>query len=338
AIGTDTFETGGFGDHDFTKKQVAPNFLETSATCLQKATYVYSCACGLKGTDTFEAGAIGDHNFVDNQPCTVCHASYGLKYEMAQDNSGYEVSIGDCTDRHIVIPMYYNSLLVTKIANNGFQRCTSLLSVTFSDGIKTIGNHAFASCRGLTSVTIPASVRKIGDFAFNACYRLVEVINKSHYFTIAKGGTDNGRIGEYALSVFNARDIVNSQLSYDNDFVVFTDGEQKILVGYNGTATNWVIPSYVTAINRYVFHSCKDVKSIIIPKSVTSIGEYAFKGCSSLSEVYYTGTMGGWSGIDIADENGSLTGAKTYYYSQNEPTDDGNYWHYDTDETTPVVW
>lgn len=43
--------------------------------------------------------------------------------------------------------------------------------------------------------------------------------------------------------------------------------------------------------------------------------------------------------------NDPLTNATRYYYSENEPalngsgTDyDGNYWHYDTDGKTPVVW
>jgi hypothetical protein len=33
-----------------------------------------------------------------------------------------------------------------------------------------------------------------------------------------------------------------------------------------------------------------------------------------------------------------LTSAKRYYYSETQPTAEGNYWHYDTDGVTPVVW
>ena len=27
-----------------------------------------------------------------------------------------------------------------------------------------------------------------------------------------------------------------------------------------------------------------------------------------------------------------------YYYSETKPTTDGDYWHYDTDGVTPVLW
>jgi hypothetical protein len=33
-----------------------------------------------------------------------------------------------------------------------------------------------------------------------------------------------------------------------------------------------------------------------------------------------------------------LTSATRYYYSESQPTDEGNYWHYSTDGVTPVVW
>ena len=53
--------------HEFNEMVSTDTFLNTPATCTQKATYFYSCACGEKGTETFESGEMAQHNF--NKQC-----------------------------------------------------------------------------------------------------------------------------------------------------------------------------------------------------------------------------------------------------------------------------
>ena len=74
-----------------------------------------------------------------------------------------------------------------------------------------------------------------------------------------------------------------------------------------------------------------------IPDSVTSIGAWAFDGCSNLTSVYYLGTAEEWEEISISHSNTLLTRATRYYYSENQPTTTGNYWHYDENGGV-VVW
>jgi hypothetical protein len=101
----------------------------------------------------------------------------------------------------------------------------------------------------------------------------------------------------------------------------------------------------VTSIGWQTFYNCA-LTSITIPSSVTSIETDAFYGCSSLEIVYYTGKAEDWDNITIeSNGNDYLTSATRYYYSATEPalnadkTDyDGNYWHYDEDGITPVIW
>ena len=63
-------------------------------------------------------------------------------------------------------------------------------SYTIKNGTRTIADDAFDKCRGLTSITIPASVTSIGNWAFNGCTSLTSV-------TIGKGVMS---IGDYAFS------------------------------------------------------------------------------------------------------------------------------------------
>lgn len=52
------------------------------------------------------------------------------------------------------------------IGNEAFADCSSLTSLTMSNGVTSIGNSAFANCLGLTELTIPNSVTSIGSHAF----------------------------------------------------------------------------------------------------------------------------------------------------------------------------
>ena len=101
--------------------------------------------------------------------------------------------------------------------------------------------------------------------------------------------------------------------------------------------TSITIPNSVLSIGNYAFWGCSGLANVTIPDSVTSIGDWAFEGCSSLDTVYYTGTEAEWAKISIDDYNNYLTSATRYYYSETEPTADGNYWHYDENGKV-VVW
>jgi hypothetical protein len=50
--------------------------------------------------------------------------------------------------------------------------CTSLSSVTISNGVKTVGPGAFEDCTSLAQITVPGSVTRMGDYAFIRCARL----------------------------------------------------------------------------------------------------------------------------------------------------------------------
>ena len=132
-------------------------------------------------------------------------------------------------------------------------------------------------------MTIGNSVTSIGSDAFKNCYRLVEVYNKST-LSITAGSSDNGYVAYYAKNVYTTEG--GSKLTTDeNGYVIYTDGDEKILVAYRGTNTELVLPSDITEINQYAFYGCSGLTSITISNSVTSIGSSAFENCSGLTSV-----------------------------------------------------
>lgn len=172
---------------------------------------------------------------------------------------------------------------VTSIGDSAFYGCSGLTSVTIPDSATSIGSCAFRDCTGLTSVTIGNSVTSIGNGAFWYCYKLVEVYNKSA-LSITAGSSDNGEVAYYAKNVYTNEG--GSKLTTDeNGYVIYTDGDQKILVAYRGTETELVLPSYITEINNHAFYNCRALTSITIPSSVKVIGGSAFRNCSGLTSI-----------------------------------------------------
>ena len=188
---------------------------------------------------------------------------------------------------------------VTSIATKAFQNCSSLISVTIGNRVTTIGSLAFQNCLSLISVTIGKNVKSIDVGAFVNCHRLIEVYNKSSLNITAKS-TSHGNVGYYAQNVYTAEG--GSKLSTDeNGYVIYTDGEERVLVTYFGTETELTLPSDITQIHNYAFYKCSGLTSITIPDSVTSIGGSAFSGCSNLTKIVGSSS---WASV-VAKQCGS---------------------------------
>lgn len=181
----------------------------------------------------------------------------------------------DCTNlTTIVLPEG-----LTSIGNSAFIACSNLTTIVLPDSLTSIGENAFQSCYNLSSITIPKNVRRIESGAFSECYRLVEIYNQS-----ASEITANGDIGLCAKAVYT--EPYTSKLSMDaNGYLIYTDGADRILIGYYGKETELTLPDGITEINQAAFYGCDTLTNIIIPESVTRIGGYAFFRCKALQKI-----------------------------------------------------
>lgn len=123
------------------------------------------------------------------------------------------------------------------------------------------------------------------------------------------------------------------------------------------------LPNTVETIGKGAFMDCVALTGLRLPNSIKSLGEGLLQGCTALeylvipnqsitfgnsifyqnakfSAIYFGGTQAEWNTFAIGGYNNSdvLRADKrtVYFYSEEEPTTAGNYWHYVNDE--PTMW
>lgn len=180
-----------------------------------------------------------------------------------------EVSAGDSGEEFL-----YNENIYYQInENNEIVITRSRASVTEAcipaaiDGIPVteIQNNAFQGRTRLTKVILPDTVTKIGDYAFYQCTRLEEVFIPDTVTQIGWG-------------ILSGTPWLQNQ---PEGCVCVGNG---IVIGYQGSAAQVVIPDGTTAIAGRAFEDCKTMMSVQIPSTVREIGGLAFSGCSQLTE------------------------------------------------------
>lgn len=172
---------------------------------------------------------------------------------------------------------------LTQITHSAFSNCYRLENIIFygENNIEEIGGEAFANCYKLRSIELGENLTFIDALAFNGCYRLHEIINKANpsNIEIEMNSEENGYVAYYALVIYN--DELPSSIVYDNDFIYYIDGDDKVLINYIGESKNVVIPNDVTKIGAYTFYDMNDILvSFEENSAITEVGEGAFYYCN----------------------------------------------------------
>ena len=283
--------------------------------------------------------------------------SQGLEYALIDGTENYAViGIGTCTDTEIVIPQLYKGFPVTSVRSRAFENQTQITSVILPKTMVTVQKRAFQGCTGLTEFSFPKSMGYFGDFIFAGCDNLTKIYFRSQaspYY-----------ISEYWMSgadalktiVFDSAYVHRGTVQPDStvEELIFTENVHRIKNDAFVDCVNIKKISFsdgIAIIDQYAFFRCTNLEgSIYLPGTLLSVGSYSFSDCGitsfviskgikglgssviarlhELERIYFTGTEEEWNDINIGRYNQDLLEVPRFYYSETEPTAEGNFWRY----------
>lgn len=159
---------------------------------------------------------------------------------------------------------------VSGIADNAFQGCTKLKTVTIGKNVTYIGKKAFYGCSLLKTVSMGKNVETIGDNAFAKCKALLKITLPAKTKIIGK-------------SAFYGCSKLKTVILGKNIKTISEKAFYKCIV-----LTKITIPSKVEYIGKEAFYGCKKLKSIKISTSkltADNVGAKAFSGTYSKATV-----------------------------------------------------
>ena len=235
-----------------------------------------------------------------------------------------------------------------------FYKCDALTTVSLPNTLKSIGNYAFYSCTLLEAIAIPNTVNTFGDYAFSGCLKLNNVVLPTGTVKIAnymfrdctslKNITLPNtvtEIGQYAfqncgfteLEIWDSITKIGQHAFRDCKLISSIKVPSSVTIintyaFYGNTSLQYVeFLANTTTVTDRLFYNCTQLKTIVLGESITKIGTYTFDG-TNLSKVYHKSTTE--VTFNTSSGNAKFTSATKYWYSETEPTETGNYWHYET--------
>lgn len=209
------------------------------------------------------------------------------------------------------------------IAGGAFYFQRNLEKARIADGVKLLGTRTFNSCLSLSEVILPADLDKIPEATFGGTDSLKRI-------SIPDTVTEIGR-SAFAGSALACVEIPSGVRTIGSGAFINCTALKEI-----------VLPEGLASIGGGAFYGCAALETACLPASLKEVGAYPFSECDSLTHVFYGGNslaqltlrISGVDDIEKAVE--SYRSAPIYYYSETEPAEEGNYWHYV--DGKPTVW
>lgn len=110
--------------------------------------------------------------------------------------------------------------------------------------------------------------------------------------------------------------------------------EMKDVVLAGEIETGGVTYTVTSLSGRLLYRYNGMVETVVIPASVNDFGN-AFEDAYSLQYIYFEGTPQQYEAIA---NKAFYSSPAVYYYAEEEPTEEGNFWHWNEDSTAAVRW
>ena len=244
---------------------------------------------------------------------------------------------------------------LVKIGDNAFNKCSNLSEFIIPNTVQTIGKGAFNGCTKFTTITIPQNIINLGDMAFGNCNNLKEInynaTNCSDWTSYGNGifsgvgtntegvivniGANVTKIPAYLFYIDQYSNSKIVSIIFQQNSVCKTIGERA----FNGcnNLTELILPNSIETIEEYAFAFCRNLNSIVIPQNVEIINKGTFACCENLNNIYLCHDKETADLLGILESNDNFVNANKFFYSVEEPSDEGYYWYF-SDEGLIVVW
>lgn len=308
-------------------------YLISEATCIRRAVYYKSCACGEISEQTFEFGEFAPHDFCEN----------------IDDN--YLKRQATCTQK----ALFYKSCYLCGEKSDEFFEYGDLNAHSYGEWMEEV--PATCQTNGIKGHCVCSECKN----AFNECGELIDdlVIPADHTYS-DKWSFNDTHHWHAALCGCNVKQDYYEHISGDDGccivcelpvsdtsgviYAISENGEYAEVTGYDGNAEKVKIASSysglpVKVIRENAFKN-SDIAFIVIPNGVTEICDYAFDGCENLANVvlpeslekiekafpdlrydgylYYEGTLEQWVQIQFSIVSNVFNDVYTFY-ADNQP-------------------
>lgn len=234
---------------------------------------------------------------------------------------------------------------IKEINNYALFNCSSIEKITLGSGLTKIGAYAFSGC-SITELVVPNNVIEIEEAAFAFCEDLTSLslpfIGRSINET---DGSEYANFGYVVDSMRGYIDIIINTFTQNITKVSITGELAKIpnnAFKDCKTLETIILPETVYIIGESAFQNCSSLKNVNIPTNVTTIGSQAFGSCTSLEQIIvpisvrniHLAAFGLCENLTIYAECESFPetwqsmSCTIYFYKEEMPVDEGNYWHY----------
>ncbi|MBQ8375249.1 MAG: leucine-rich repeat domain-containing protein [Clostridia bacterium] len=217
-----------------------------------------------------------------------------------------------------------------QLGKDVFHSCEDLIEVQFAKDVTYIPERTFFGCSNLLKVEFPEELTEIGADAFYGmgANRFIALGKGALKLVLPKTVTKIGR-DSFCYAYISEIVLSENLTSLDASFTYCS-------------FVKWiVIPDNIMSLDG-TFYNCTGLRWAILPKNLKVLSASTFEN-TRLKKIYIKGTQE--ECVEWLNDNAETMQAfieeqeiTVYAYSEEPPTEEGDFWHYDTDGVTPIPW